>query len=108
MTISQQIISIVIAAVATMATRFLPFLIFNRSNSMSPYLEQLGRFLPAALMGVLVVYCYRHFSLLDPTKGIIALLAGLLTLGLHLWKGNMPLSILVGTGTYIVLLHCFG
>ncbi len=61
MTISQQIISIVIAAVATMTTRFLPFLIFHRADSMSPYLEQLGRFLPAALMGVLVVYCYRHF-----------------------------------------------
>ena len=32
MTLTEQIISILIAAVVTMATRFIPFLIFDQSN----------------------------------------------------------------------------
>lgn len=105
MTIGQQILSILIAAGVTMATRFIPFLMFNQSKELSPYLERLGQFLPAAIMGVLVVYCYRNLSFANPTKGIIEIGAGLLTLGVQLWKGNMPLSILTGTGAYMILLN---
>lgn len=42
MTLTEQIISILIAAVVTMATRFIPFLIFDQSKELSPYLEELG------------------------------------------------------------------
>lgn len=88
-----------------MATRFIPFLIFNQSKELSPYLEQLGKFLPAAIMGVLVVYCYRDLPASDPGKAALAVVAGLVTLFIHLWKRNMPLSILVGTGFYMLILN---
>lgn len=104
MTVSEQIISILIAAVVTMTTRFIPFLIFNQSKELSPYLEQLGKFLPAAIMGVLVVYCYRDLPASDPGRAVLSVIAGLVTLFAHLWKRNIPLSILVGTGFYMVML----
>ena len=107
MTLTEQIISILIAAVVTMATRFIPFLIFGQSKELSPYLEELGKFLPAAIMGVLVIYCYRNISFAEPSKALLEIVAGLVTLFIHLWKRNMPLSILVGTGFYMVLLNLF-
>ena len=105
MTIAQQILSILIAAAVTMATRFIPFLMFGQSKPLSPYIERLGQFLPAAIMGVLVVYCYRNLSFAVPQKALIEIGAGLLTLVIHLWKGNMPLSILTGTGVYMLLIN---
>ena len=102
MTLTEQIISILIAAVVTMATRFIPFLIFDQSKELS-----LGKFLPAAIMGVLVIYCYRNISFAEPSKALLEIVAGLVTLFIHLWKRNMPLSILVGTGFYMVMLNLF-
>ncbi|MEE6683198.1 branched-chain amino acid transporter permease [Limosilactobacillus reuteri] len=107
MTLTEQIISILIAAVVTMATRFIPFLIFDQSKELSPYLEELGKFLPAAIMEVLVIYCYRNISFAEPSKALLEIVAGLVTLFIHLWKRNMPLSILVGTGFYMVMLNLF-
>ncbi|OTA43141.1 branched-chain amino acid transporter permease [Limosilactobacillus reuteri] len=107
MTLTEQIISILIAAVVTMATRFIPFLIFDQSKELSPYLEELGKFLPTVIMGVLVIYCYRNISFAEPSKALLEIVAGLVTLFIHLWKRNMPLSILVGTGFYMVLLNLF-
>lgn len=107
MTLTEQIISILIAAVVTMATRFIPFLIFDQSKELSPYLEELGKFLPAAIMVVLVIYCYRNISFAEPSKALLEIVAGLVTLFIHLWKRNMPLSILVGTGFYMVMLNLF-
>ena len=107
MSITQQVISIMIAALVTMATRFIPFLMFNQSKELSPYLEQLGKFLPAAIMGVLVIYCYKDFSFLVPSKTLIEVIAGLLTLVVHLYKKNMPLSIFVGTFFYILMINIF-
>ncbi len=60
MTLTEQIISILIAAAVTMATRFIPFLIFDQSKELSPYLEELGKFLPAAIMGVFIVTATFH------------------------------------------------
>ena len=107
MTLTEQIISILIAAVVTMATRFIPFLIFDQSKELSPYLEELGKFLAAAIMGVLVIYCYRNISFAEPSKALLEIVAGLVTLFIHLWKRNMPLSILVRTGFYMVMLNLF-
>ena len=76
MTLTEQIISILIAAVVTMAPRFIPFLIFDQSKELSPYLEELGKFLPAAIMGVLVIYCYRNISFAEPSKALLEIVAG--------------------------------
>lgn len=103
MSLYQQIITIAIAAVTTMMTRFLPFLIFNGSRKLPPYFVKMGKFLPAAIMGVLVIYCYRNLHFNNLSKAGIEIGAGIITAIIHLWKNNMPLSIVVGTGSYMLM-----
>ena len=51
-----------LAAVVSMVTaliRFLPFWIFGGGRKTPPVVEKLGRVLPYAVMGMLVVYCMK-------------------------------------------------
>ena len=105
MTVTQQLITIGICAFATMLTRFLPFFLFTEQRPTPPYIQYLGRALPAAIFGMLVVYCLKDVDMLSGTHGVPELLAVLLTAGLHLWKRRMLLSIAGGTIGYMLLLQ---
>lgn len=105
MTITQQIITIGLCILGTMTTRFLPFLVFNEKRTIPPVIQYLGKLLPAAVFGLLVVYCLRNVSLLQGSHGLPELIAILVTVGLHLWKRQMLLSIAGGTICYMLLLH---
>lgn len=105
MTLTQQIITVAMAVLATMLTRFLPFLLFPSQNKTPRFVIQLGELLPPAILGMLVIYSYRE-QLLHPTRmSVIALIAGLVTVGLHVWKRNMVLSILGGTAVYMLFIN---
>ncbi len=56
MILTQQIITIALCALGTMATRFLPFLLFSSRKPTPGYIRYLGNALPAAIFGMLVVY----------------------------------------------------
>ncbi len=105
MTISQQIITIGLCILGTMTTRFLPFLVFHEKRPIPPVVQYLGKLLPAAVFGLLVVYCLRNVSILQGSHGLPELIAILVTAGLHLWKRQMLLSIAGGTICYMLLLH---
>lgn len=110
MTVIQQILSIAIAAVANFFTRVSPFLIFDHSNKkgsdeISPFIEGLGRFLPPAIMGMLVVYCFRDVNFLAASHGLPDIIATIITVLVHLWRRNMSLSLLVRTVAYILLVN---
>ncbi|MFR8012467.1 MAG: branched-chain amino acid transporter permease [Clostridia bacterium] len=105
MTLTQQIITIAICALGTMATRFLPFLLFSDKRPTPRYIQYLGKALPAAIFGMLVVYCLKNVDLLSGSHGIPELIAILVTAGLHLWKRNMLLSIAGGTLCYMLLVQ---
>lgn len=108
MTVIQQILTIAIAAVTNFLTRLLPFQLFAQhvnGDQLSPFIDGLGKFLPPAIMGMLVVYCYRDVNFLAGSHGLPDLIAGLTTVLVHLWKNSMFLSLVVGTGTYIVLVN---
>lgn len=108
MTIVQQVITITIAAVTNFITRWLPFKLFTSGkddrDESSPFIN-LGAFLPPAIMGMLVVYCYRNINLLSGDHGLPDLIAGLITVAIHLWRRSMFLSLIVGTVSYIVLVN---
>lgn len=105
MTLAERLITIGICALGTMTTRFLPFLIF-RSNKPTPaYIQYLGKALPAAIFGMLVVYCLKNVSLLTGSHGLPELAAVLVTIGLHLWKRQTILSIVGGTACYMLLVQ---
>lgn len=86
MTLSQQIIMIAMVVIGTMVTRFLPFLLFPAGKPTPKYIQYLGKVLPAAIFGLLVVYCLKNVSVFTGSHGIPELPAIILVVALHLWK----------------------
>lgn len=105
MTLTQQIITIALCGLATMLTRFLPFILFPAGKQTPRYVQYLGRVLPGAIFGMLVVYCLRNVSILTGTHGIPELIAIVVVVALHLWKKQMLLSIAGGTVVYMLLVQ---
>ena len=96
---------VVVIALVTAATRFLPFLIFRGKGSTPKLITYLGKVLPFAIIGMLVVYCLKDVQLLSWPHGIPELIGILLVAGLHIWKRNTLLSIGVGTVCYMLLVQ---
>lgn len=96
---------IVVATLVTMATRFLPFLIFGSGRKTPEIVTYLGKVLPCAIMGMLVVYCFKDVSFLDYPFGLPELIGCAVVAALHIWKRNSLLSIGVGTVFYMVLVQ---
>lgn len=103
MTFSQQIMTIGIVVFGTMLTRFLPFLVFGGGKETPKYIQYLGKILPAAVFGLLVVYCLKDVSVLSGSHGIPEAISILVVVILHLWKRQMLLSIAGGTVCYMLL-----
>ncbi len=104
--VPHSLILVLVMAAVTQLLRFLPFGIFSKGTP-APILY-LGKVLPAAIMGMLVVYCLKGTSFTGKTHGIPEIAAVLLTAGLHKWKHNTLLSIMAGTGCYMILKQTMG
>ena len=96
---------IVVAALVTAATRFLPFLIFRKKESTPAIITYLGQVLPCAIMGMLVVYCMKDVRFLASPFGVPELIGCAIVALLHIWKRNSLLSIGVGTVCYMLLVQ---
>ncbi len=96
---------IVVMALVTMATRFLPFLIFGEHRKTPELILYLGKVLPCAVMGMLVVYCLKDVTFLQAPFGLPELIGIVVVALLHLWKRNSLLSIGVGTVAYMLLVQ---
>ncbi len=94
---------IAVTAIATFATRVTPFLFLSR-HSDHPLMKHLGKYLPAAVMALLVViFLTRAADWSAPVFGANALLPSLLVVVLHLWRRNALLSIIAGTAYYMLI-----
>jgi uncharacterized protein HI_1737 len=105
MSLMEQILTIAIAVLAVQITRWLPFWIFPANRPIPEYILYLGRVLPAAMFGMLVVYCYKNIDVLSGFHGLPEFIAGAVVLVLHFWKRNMFLSIAAGTLLYMFLVQ---
>lgn len=105
MTFTEQILTIAVVVLGTMLTRFLPFLVFPAGKPTPKYIRYLGRVLPGAVFGMLVVYCLKGVDVFSGSHGIPELIAILTVVGLHLWKRQMLLSIAGGTVCYMLLVQ---
>ncbi len=105
MTLSQQIVTIAMCVLGTVLTRFLPFVVFSTRRPTPKYIRYLGKVLPGAIFAMLVVYCLRNVSLLTGSHGLPEFIAIAVTIGLHLWKRQMLLSIAGGTVCYMLLIQ---
>jgi branched-subunit amino acid transport protein AzlD len=106
MTTVQMGITIAVCTAATMLTRFLPFLIFSSKDQDPPeVVRYLGRVLPAAIFGMLIVYCLRNVTPLSGSHGIPEAIAIAVTVALHKWKHQTLVSIAGGTVCYVLLVQ---
>ena len=96
-------ILVAVMALVTMALRFLPFLVFRKQTP--SYITYLGTVLPAAIIGMLVIYCLKDVSFLAAPYGLPELLAVGCVVCIQIWKQNSILSILSGTAVYMVLIR---
>lgn len=103
MTRLQQIITISMVILGTVLTRFLPFFLFPSGKPTPKYIQYLGKVLPPAVFGLLVIYCLKNVSIFTGSHGIPELLAIALVAALHMWKRQMLLSIAGGTLFYMLL-----
>ena len=105
MTLTEQIITLGVIMLATMTTRFLPFILFPAHRPTPKYVQYLGNVLPPAVLGMLVVYCLKDVNILTGSHGIPEMIAIIVILILHVWKRQMLLSIGAGTLIYMFLVQ---
>ncbi len=96
---------VAVTAIVTIALRFLPFWIFSGNRATPSYILYLGKVLPYAIMGMLVVFCLKNTAITTAPYGIPEAVACVLVILLHIWKRNTLLSILGGTVCYMVLVQ---
>ena len=89
-------------ALGAAITRFAPFLLFPQQKTPPQFISDLGKLLPAAMMGLLVVYCLKNLSFAAAPHGLPELISIGAIVVLHSWKRNVLLSI--GGGTLLFML----
>lgn len=102
---TQILLMILAIALGTMITRFTPFLLFPDHQEPPKVISYLGKVLPPAMMGLLVVYCLKNVSLTDPSHGIPEIVSITAIVLLHRYKNNVLLSIGCGTALYMFLVQ---
>lgn len=101
----QTVVIIFAVAAGTQITRWLPFWLFPENKEPPQVVTYLGRVLPAAVMGLLVVYCLKGVTWMAAPHGIPELLAIFVVVLLHRWRGNVLISIAGGMALYMVLVQ---
>lgn len=107
MTTSYFLAAVAISALITFGLRALPFLEFSGSRKMPASLGRLGQALLSAIMAVLIVYCMKDIPSGDISAAVPKLLAAAVVFLTYKWKHQTLISILLGTISYMVLLHLF-
>lgn len=106
MTYVQQIITVAVVVVGTQLTHWLPFLIFRSAASTPAYVRYIGKVLPPAIFGMLMVYCYRGVEIIgSPQHGLPEIVSGICVALCQLKYKNMCFSILTGTVLYVVWMN---
>ncbi len=105
LTTEKAVLMVIVIAIVTFLTRVLPFIIFPGNKQTPPFITWLGKVLPCAVMGMLVIYCLKSVSILTFPYGIPELISITLVVLVHKWKHNLLLSIVGGTVVYMVLVQ---
>lgn len=105
MSTEEAVLAVIVMAAVTLILRAAPFVLFPAGKKTPDFIKYLGKVLPYAIMGMLVVYCYRRVDFTGTSHGIPELLAGIAVVLLHCWRRNTLLSIAGGTVLYMVLIQ---
>ena len=102
-TVSHSAILVAVMSAVTVLLRALPFLVFRKK--VPAYVTYLGRVLPPAIIGMLVLYCLKDTAVTAAPFSAPELIAGALVVILQAWKRNALLSSLSGTAVYMLLIR---
>ena len=105
LTQQQALLTIAVIVVTTILTRALPFIIFPADKKTPKFIVYLGEVLPYAIIGMLIVYCFKEVSTVSAPHGIPELIASVFVVLIHKWKHNLLISIGGGTLLYMVLVQ---
>jgi branched-subunit amino acid transport protein AzlD len=92
-----------VAAAVTWALRLLPFAALAPMRD-SAVVKYLSLHMPVGVMVMLTIYTLKPAVGGDTLQVVWLVIAVALTAGLHLWRGQALLSILVGTAVYVTLM----
>ena len=96
---------IAVMAIVTAVLRFLPYLLFPEGKQAPRFITYLSGVLPSAVIGMLVVYCFKDVHVFSGSHGLPELIALVAVAGSYVWKRNTLLSILGGTVIYMLLVQ---
>lgn len=105
MTFNEQILTIIIAIIAVQLCRWVAFVMFPAHKPIPEFVKYLGKALPPAVFGLLVVYCYKNVDIFGQYHGMAEFIAGVVVIVLHRTFKNMFVSIGVGTVLYMILVQ---
>ncbi len=105
LTATQTLVMILAMSLGTVLTRFVPFWLFPQGKKQPAVIMYLGKALPPAMMGLLIVYCLKDVSVMTAPYGLPELIAIVAVVLLHVWRRNVLLSLAVGTGLYMFLVQ---
>lgn len=103
--IPMSLLIIAVVSLTTFVTRAIPFLIFRGGKEIPETVKYLGRVLPPAVIGMLVVYCLKEVHVVSFPFGLPEFLAVVVVAALHVWKRSNLLSIGAGTVFYMFLIQ---
>ncbi len=96
---------IVLMTAITFGSRLLPFLLFGRGKQPPGWVVYLGKYLPPAMIALLVVYCVRDITFTALGGWLPYLVAGAAVVLLQWKTKNDLVSIFTGTALYMVLVQ---
>ncbi|GHU71924.1 hypothetical protein FACS1894184_19310 [Clostridia bacterium] len=105
MTRVQAVVTILIMAVCTLATRALPFALFGGGRRTPKVVLYLGRTLPYAIIGMLIVYCLRGARPLVWPHALPEVVGLAVTAAAYLWSKRTLPAVLGGTAAYMIALR---
>lgn len=105
MDVKHSILIIAVIAIVTMAMRYMPFLVFGGKRKTPKIINYLGKVLPFAMIGMLVVYCFKDVKPLAFPYALPEIIAALIVGATYLWKRNTLISVASGTVSYMLLVQ---
>lgn len=94
--------AVLVSAAVTWTLRAAPFAMLAPLRH-SALLAYIGDRMPVGVMVILAAYTLRDTDPVVLTSAGPAVLALAITIGLHLWRGSMTLSIFAGTAAYVLV-----
>lgn len=105
---THSVLLVAVAGLVTLALRVAPFLVLSGERKTPEFISYLGRVLPSAVMGMLVIYCLRNLDFAELSLWLPQLLCCGVVVLVHVLKRSTLLSILSGTVCYMLLVqHVF-